>query len=92
MQVRLTEKGKKALGFSPDRITASVSDVRAFAMMSRGMAIQDKGFMALYDGPIQKTPMERIVKVEKTLKPKSKPKRKKATSKKAEVREKAIKT
>ena len=89
MQVRLTEKGKKALGFSPDRNIASVSDVRAFVLMTRGMAIKDKGFMMLYDGPV---PAEAVVEVKKEPKPRPKRKKEKAVSKKAAKREKAIKT
>ena len=79
MQIRLTKKGQQALGFSPDRIIASVSDNRAFAMMSNGMAIPDKGFMALFDGDIPAL-------IEK---PKSKKeiKKEKAVSKKAANRE-----
>jgi len=87
MQVRLTEKGKTALGFSPDRNIASVSDVRAFVLMTRGMAIKDKGFMMLYDGPV-----EAVVEVKKEPKPVPKRKKEKAISKKAAKREKAIKT
>ena len=82
MQVRLTKKGQQALGFSPDRIIANISDNRAFAMMSNGMANPDKGFMALFDGEVEKSKRE----VEK-----SKPKKEKAISKKATKREKAIK-
>ena len=79
MQVRLTKKGQQALGFSPDRIIASISDNRAFAMMSNGMAIPDKGFMALFDGDVPTL-------VEK-LKSKKEIKKEKAVSKKAANRE-----
>ncbi len=66
MQVRLTKEGQKVLGFSPDRIIANVSDDRAFALMKGGYAAQDKGFMALFDGPLPEKP-----------KPKPEPKKKK---------------
>ncbi len=80
MQVRLTKEGQKALGFSPDRIIANVSDDRAFALMSNGCAVQDKGFMALFDGPLPEPE-----------KPKPKIKEEKAVSKPALKREKAVK-
>ena len=90
MQVRLTKEGQKALGFSPDRIIASVSDNRAFAMMSNGMAIPDKGFMALFDGEVLKTNSEKHQKrIDEIMKPK--PKKEKAISKKAKNRKKAVK-
>jgi hypothetical protein len=99
MQVRLTKEGQKALGFSPDRIIASVSDNRAFAMMSNGMANPDKGFMALFDGEIPKlievpkpkltNPEKQQKKIDEIMKPKSK--KEKATSKRAANRKKAIK-
>ena len=81
MQVRLTKEGQKVLGFSPDRIIANVSDDRAFALMKGGYAAQDKGFMALFDGPLPEKP-----------KPKPEPKKEeKAISKPAFKREKAVK-
>jgi hypothetical protein len=75
MQIRLTQKGRKALNWPADRITANVSDSRAFAMMNSGLANPDKGFMALFD----------------RQKPKPKPKKEKAVSKKAVNRKKAVK-
>jgi hypothetical protein len=56
MQVRLTKEGQKALGFSPDRKIANVSDDRAFVLMTRGFAAQDKGFMSLFDGEVPEKP------------------------------------
>ena len=91
MQVRLTKKGQQALGFSPDRIIASVSDNRAFAMMSNGMAIPDKGFMALFDGEVPKPKLTNPEKQQKRIDEIMKPKKEKAISKKAKNREKAIK-
>jgi len=86
MQVRLTKEGQKALGFSPDRKIANVSDNRAFALMKGGYANQDKGFMSLFDGPLPKKE-----KAEPMSKPKPKPKKEKAVSKPATKREKAVK-
>jgi hypothetical protein len=83
MQVRLTKEGQKVLGFSPDRIIANVSDDRAFALMQGGYAAPDKGFMALFDGPLPEKKPE--------MKPKPKPKKETATSKSAKKREKAVK-
>jgi hypothetical protein len=98
MQVRLTKEGQKALGFSPDRIIANVSDDRAFALMQRGFAIQDKGFMALFDGPLpEKQEAKQIEKPKEEIKeevkeePKIQPKKEHAVSKKAYRREKAVK-
>lgn len=88
MQVKLTKKGQTALGFSPDRIIANVSDNRAFAMMSNGMAIPDKGFMALFDGEISE-PEKHQKRIDEIMK--SEPKKEKAISKKAKNRKKAIK-
>ena len=48
MEVRLTDEGRKLLGFGPDRITASVSNPRAFVLMENRCAIEDRGFMALF--------------------------------------------
>lgn len=50
MEVRLTDKGRDALGWGPDRQIATVSDHRAFAMMGSGLAVKDKNFMAVYAG------------------------------------------
>ena len=103
MQVRLTKKGQQALGFSPDRIIANVSDNRAFAMMSNGMAIPDKGFMALFDGEVPKlieksksklTNSEKQQKrIDEIMKPKKEKaiRTEKAISKKAKNRKKAVK-
>jgi hypothetical protein len=81
MQVRLTKEGQKVLGFSPDRIIANVSDDRAFALMKGGYAAQDKGFMALFDGPLPEKPIEKPKQI----------KEEKAISKPALKREKAVK-
>ena len=103
MQVRLTEDGQKALGFLPDRKIVVVSDERAFALMSGGYAIKDKGFMALFDGPLPEKPEPEVIpesKPEKKKEPemkkdqepkKEQPKKETATSKKAENRKKAVK-
>ena len=94
MQVRLTEKGQQALGFSPDRIIANVSDNRAFAMMSNDMAIPDKGFMALFDGEVPalvEKPKTNAEKQQKRIDEIMKPKKEKAVSKKAKNRKKAVK-
>ena len=97
MQVRLTKKGQQALGFSPDRIIANVSDNRAFAMMSKGMAIPDKSFMALFNGEVPKLvekPKSKLTNSEKQQKRIDeimKPKKEKAVSKKAKNRKKAVK-
>lgn len=84
MQVRLTKEGQKALGFSPDRNIANVSNDRAFALMKGGYANQDKGFMSLFDGPL---PEPEKPKPEKKIEPKEE----KAISKPAFKREKAVK-
>jgi len=80
MQVRLTKEGQKALGFTPDRKIANVSDDRAFALMKGGYAAPDRGFMALFDGPLPEPE-----------KPKPAIKEEKAISKPALKREKAVK-
>lgn len=56
MLVRLTDKGRAHFGFSADRTETTVSAARAFAMMNAGLAIADKGFMALFDGPAAPVP------------------------------------
>ena len=99
MQIRLTKEGQQALGFSPDRIIASVSDNRAFVMMSNGMAISDKGFMALFDGEVpaldevekSKPKLTNAEKQQKRIDEIMKPKKEKAVSKKAANRKKAVK-
>ena len=92
MQVRLNEKGQKALGFSPDRRVANVSDDRAFALMSRGFAAQDKGFMAMFNGPLPKKEKAEVKPVApKPEKKFEKPKRETAVSKNAAKRTKAVK-
>jgi len=98
MQVRLTEKGRKALDWSPDRLVANVSDQRAYVMMENGMANPDKGFMALFDGPLpeeakpevkeEKKPEVKVVAKKEEVK---KPKKEKADSKKFGKRSKAVK-
>ena len=79
MQIRLTKKGREKLGWSPDRITANVSDDRAFSMMESGYAVEDKGFMSLY------------ANANPAKKPKKKTEKKTPVSRKATVRKKAIK-
>ena len=83
MQVRLTKEGQKVLGISGRKIVM-VSDARAFALMSGGYAVQDQGFMALFNGslPEKEKPVE---------KPKLKLKKETAISQKATKREKAVK-
>jgi hypothetical protein len=53
MLVRLTDKGRKQFGFAGDRTETNVSHARAFAMMTAGLAVEDKGFMALFSGPVE---------------------------------------
>ena len=90
MQVRLTQEGQEALGFTPDRKIANVSDGRAFALMSKGFAAQDKGFMALFNGPLPEKKAE-VKKVAPKPEKVEKPKKETAVSKAAEKREKAVK-
>lgn len=91
MQVRLTEEGQKALGFSVDRKVANVSDDRAFVLMSGGFAAQDKGFMAMFDGPLPEKKVEVKTVAPKPEKKFEKPKKETAVSKKAASRSRAVK-
>ena len=90
MQVRLTESGQKALGVTVDRKIVNVSDDRAFALMSGGFAATDRGFMALFNGPLPEKKAE-VKKVAPKPEKVEKPKKETAISKAAEKREKAIK-
>jgi len=90
MQVRLTQDGQKALGISGRKIVM-VSDDRAFALMSRGFAAQDKGFMSLFDGPLPKKEKAEVKTAPKPEKKIEKPKKEQAVSKKAKKRETAVK-
>ena len=78
------------MGFTLDRKIANVSDDRAFALMSRGFAAQDKGFMALFNGPLPEKKAE-VKKVAPKPEKVEKPKKETAVSKAAGNREKAIK-
>ena len=105
MEVKLTDAGLKLLGFSPDRIIASVSTDRAYTLMAKGYANKDRPFMSLYAAnhpvsepekpaiPVPRPDSGPHVKVEEKPMPKQKKKRKNETaaSKRAAKREKAIK-
>lgn len=65
------------LGLGPDRVIASVSTDRAYAMMARGFAVQDKRFMSLYAANNPKSePVKSAAKTRETAT--RKPKREKA--------------
>ena len=83
MEVRLTDKGRSAMGWGPDRLTARVSDLRAVVWMTEGMAIQDKGFISLYHA---KNPEPEVDPEPET----NRPKKENADSRKAKKREKAV--
>ena len=77
MEVWLTDKVRSAMGWGPDRLTARVSDDRAYVWMSGGWAVPDKGFMSLYQARNPEPETNR-------------PKKENADSRKAKRREKAV--
>ena len=81
MEVRLTDKGLTLFGFSASRRIQSVSDNRAFVLMTGGYAVPDKSYMEAYKLNNPEPKKEAPGKI--TVTPKET-----ATSKKAKKREK----
>lgn len=93
MDVRLTDTGMRLFARGPGMEVVGVTMDRAYNLMQKGYANKDKPFMALYEANNPK-PEEKVeVVTEQKPKPEIKPmpKKEKATSKKAEARETAVK-
>ena len=105
MLCKLTFDGKRVFGVDKDII--SVSTDRAFTLMDKGYAVEDKNFMALYEKNQPKPEPEKELKSEPAKEvevekekpavmttnntPAEWPKKEKAVSQKAAGRQKAVK-